>query len=135
MRRRSCVVVRRSLAICWLGGAFGFVICPWLLCVVCGVVRVSRTSIHPSTTPTHTPLHTPKTGLALVKQGAQNRRNAATKLNLDSSRSHSVFTIELVAAEGGEKGDAGAGKGVGTLWIVDLAGSERSHRAGNWQDR
>lgn len=67
------------------------------------------------------------TGLALVRQGAQNRRNAATKLNLDSSRSHSVFTIELVGKDGGAA--------VGTLWIVDLAGSERSHRAGSWQDR
>lgn len=41
-----------------------------------------------------------------MKQGAQNRRNAATKLNLDSSRSHSVFTIELVADQGGAEGSS-----------------------------
>jgi hypothetical protein len=56
-------------------------------------------------------------GLALVKQGAQNRRNAATKLNLDSSRSHSVFTIELVASADGGEGDGGSGKQVCTLYV------------------
>lgn len=69
-----------------------------------------------------------------MRQGAQNRRNAATKLNLDSSRSHSVFTIELVGGGKG-KGKEKEKEALGTLWIVDLAGSERSQRAGNWQDR
>lgn len=56
-------------------------------------------------------------GLALVKQGAQNRRNAATKLNLDSSRSHSVFTIELVASADGGEG-CGGSSGKQQVWSV-----------------
>lgn len=89
-------------------------------------------------------------GLNLVRQGAQNRQKAATRLNIDSSRSHSVFTIELVtrplsssssSAASSVSDDAsvssnGGGSGrpadtVGTLWIVDLAGSERSGRTGH----
>lgn len=89
-----------------------------------------------------------------MRQGAANRQKAATKLNIDSSRSHSVFTIELVSrpipgpsgsssshTTGGTNAnpptalsdDAGARPAdiVGTLWIVDLAGSERSNRAGH----
>ncbi|CAM9411848.1 unnamed protein product, partial [Chrysoparadoxa australica] len=54
--------------------------------------------------------------MQLVIQGGRNRKVASTKLNEDSSRSHSICTIEV---------DNGA-----VLWIVDLAGSERSKRTG-----
>jgi hypothetical protein len=39
-----------------------------------------------------------------VRQGAANRRNGSTKLNADSSRSHSVFTIEMVSQPADDSG-------------------------------
>ena len=65
-------------------------------------------------------------GLTLVKQGAQNRRNAATKLNLDSSRSHSVFTIELVAPSSSSSSDERVGYDDGRcvflVWVAVAVG-------------
>ena len=56
---------------------------------------------------------------ALLKVGQAARAKARTALNADSSRSHSVFCVKLVDADG-------------RVWsrmsIVDLAGSERSDR-------
>ena len=95
--------------------------------------------------------------LEIMQQGAANKRVAETRLNADSSRSHTVFTINLfrhdvAAPEGGAAGGAhadaaeaaapgGTGTGTGTsgsdglrLWarlsIVDLAGCERAGRTG-----
>ncbi|CAM9682757.1 unnamed protein product [Sphacelaria rigidula] len=59
-------------------------------------------------------------GLDLVKRATASRRVGSTKLNEDSSRSHSVCMIKLVR-------DRGVGS---NLWVVDLAGSERSVRTG-----
>ncbi|CAM9282967.1 unnamed protein product, partial [Laminaria digitata] len=59
-------------------------------------------------------------GLDLVKRATANRRVASTKLNEDSSRSHSVCMIKLVRSKGKDS----------NLWVVDLAGSERSGRTG-----
>jgi len=67
-----------------------------------------------------------------LKQGTHNRRVAATKLNMDSSRSHSVFTVEVMYTN--EESGSGEQHLLGTLWIVDLAGSERGARSG-WDDR
>ncbi|CAM9754180.1 unnamed protein product [Ectocarpus sp. 12 AP-2014] len=59
-------------------------------------------------------------GLDLVRRATANRRVASTRLNEDSSRSHSVCMIKLVREKGKDS----------SLWVVDLAGSERSGRTG-----
>ncbi|CAN0067936.1 unnamed protein product [Pylaiella littoralis] len=59
-------------------------------------------------------------GLELVRRATANRRVASTKLNEDSSRSHSVCMIKLIREKGKDS----------SLWVVDLAGSERSGRTG-----
>ena len=56
----------------------------------------------------------------LLKTADKNRSVAATKANMRSSRSHSVFILKLV----GENHITGE-KSEGTLNLVDLAGSER----------
>lgn len=73
----------------------------------------------------------------MVRQGAQNKRMASTKLNQDSSRSHSVFTVEVRYTRMDDSGDGSSKEEglLGTLWIVDLAGSERGLRTGTWQNR
>jgi hypothetical protein len=73
--------------------------------------------------------------LEIMKQGAANKRVAETKLNADSSRSHTVFTVSLLrhstapATEGAEASVSSV-----DVWsrlsIVDLAGCERAGRSG-----
>ena len=61
--------------------------------------------------------------------GMKNRKTGETKMNLESSRSHSIFTIYIETAEP-VKGD-GSGKQkikAGKLNLVDLAGSERQSK-------
>lgn len=59
--------------------------------------------------------------------GTNNRKVAATAMNADSSRSHSIFTIYIETAEEVEgEQRIKAGK----LNLVDLAGSERSSKTG-----
>jgi hypothetical protein len=62
-----------------------------------------------------------------MKFGTSNRKTAATMMNKDSSRSHSIFTIYIETAEdiNGEQ-RIKAGK----LNMVDLAGSERTTKTG-----
>ncbi|CAI5510515.1 unnamed protein product, partial [Closterium sp. Naga37s-1] len=60
---------------------------------------------------------------ALFKRGSQNRRVGQTAMNMESSRSHSVFTI-VVETE--RRDDAGVMKRRTSRFnLVDLAGSER----------
>lgn len=56
----------------------------------------------------------------MLKTASKNRSVAATKANMRSSRSHSVFILKLVGVNSitGERSE-------GTLNLVDLAGSER----------
>jgi kinesin family protein C1 len=56
----------------------------------------------------------------ILKTASKNRTVAATKANMRSSRSHSVFILKLV----GENSITGE-RSEGTLNLVDLAGSER----------
>lgn len=56
----------------------------------------------------------------ILKTASKNRSVAATKANMRSSRSHSVFILRLV----GENSITGE-RSEGTLNLVDLAGSER----------
>lgn len=67
-------------------------------------------------------------GLKWLQQGSLRRQVAATKCNDLSSRSHTVFTININTKRTGEDGEEylSAGK----LNLVDLAGSENIQRSG-----
>ena len=64
----------------------------------------------------------------ILESGGKNRSVGATLLNSDSSRSHSIFTVDLEACicSGAEKEVYRKGK----LNLVDLAGSERQSKSG-----
>jgi kinesin family protein C1 len=65
-------------------------------------------------------LDSPDTLKSLLTRADSNRSVAATKANMRSSRSHSVFILKLIGVNSttGERSE-------GTLNLVDLAGSER----------
>lgn len=60
--------------------------------------------------------------------GTTHRKTAATNMNSDSSRSHSLFTIYIETAENDAQGEQRIK--AGKLNLVDLAGSERSSKTG-----
>lgn len=62
--------------------------------------------------------------LALMKKGADNRHVGATRLNHESSRSHSVFTCVVERVQR-ESADSPTQVIFSRLNLVDLAGSER----------
>ena len=66
------------------------------------------------------------------RTGEKNRSVGATKMNLVSSRSHSIFTIHVETSEttNGEQHFR-----VGKLNMVDLAGSERQSKTGATGER
>ncbi|KAL3626647.1 hypothetical protein CASFOL_030196 [Castilleja foliolosa] len=70
--------------------------------------------------------------LELLQQGAANRKIAATHMNSESSRSHSVFTCTV---ESRWEKDSVAHLRFGRLNLVDLAGSERQKSSGAEGDR
>ena len=65
--------------------------------------------------------------MTVVGEGIRNRRVGSHAKNLDSSRSHAIFSVELdINPEGGGGGQAdGTGARRGKVALVDLAGSER----------
>ncbi|KAJ4965860.1 hypothetical protein NE237_017709 [Protea cynaroides] len=65
--------------------------------------------------------------LNLLSQGAANRRVAATNMNRESSRSHSVFTCVI---ESSWEKDSTTNLRFARLNLVDLAGSERQKSSG-----
>ncbi|KAK2079949.1 hypothetical protein QBZ16_002344 [Prototheca wickerhamii] len=65
--------------------------------------------------------------LELARRGSENRRIAATQMNERSSRSHSVFTCRVTAAE---RAGGVAVTRASKLHLIDLAGSERVARSG-----
>ncbi|XP_020525578.1 kinesin-like protein KIN-12F isoform X2 [Amborella trichopoda] len=65
--------------------------------------------------------------LKLLVQGAANRKVAATNMNRESSRSHSVFTCVI---ESRWEKDSMTNYRYGRLNLVDLAGSERQKTSG-----
>lgn len=76
--------------------------------------------------------------LQILEQGRQARQVAETKLNTDSSRSHSIFTIKLCTVPKEHvvpmkvvQADPGKYVRYTKLSIVDLAGSERAKRTNN----
>ncbi|XP_027112402.1 kinesin-like protein KIN-12D isoform X1 [Coffea arabica] len=65
--------------------------------------------------------------LRLLRQGSSNRKVAATNMNRESSRSHSVFTCEI---ESSWEKDSTCNFRFARLNLVDLAGSERQKTSG-----
>jgi hypothetical protein len=76
--------------------------------------------------------------LQVLERGRENRRMAETKLNTDSSRSHSIFTIKLcmvpkehVVKIEDVRADPTKYVRYTKLSVIDLAGSERAKRTNN----
>ncbi|VDN01441.1 unnamed protein product [Thelazia callipaeda] len=69
----------------------------------------------------------------LLKRGAEKRRTAATQMNLNSSRSHTVFTITVVIRENTVSEEEVIKQG--KLSLIDLAGSENIGRSGSVDKR
>lgn len=61
--------------------------------------------------------------MQLMLKGAANRKVGETKMNRESSRSHSVFTMRVECRASAANGLTNVQHG--TLHMVDLAGSER----------
>ncbi|GAB2250392.1 hypothetical protein Droror1_Dr00016642 [Drosera rotundifolia] len=72
-------------------------------------------------------VHTVTDILRLLTQGSSNRRVAATNMNRESSRSHSVFTCIIESAW---ERDSTTNTRFARLNLVDLAGSERQKASG-----
>ena len=69
---------------------------------------------------------------ALMDRGWKNRATGATLMNADSSRSHSIFTINIEMMQtSGDESHIRKGK----LNLVDLAGSERQSKTQASGDR
>ncbi|MCP9257377.1 Kinesin-like protein [Dirofilaria immitis] len=66
-------------------------------------------------------------------EGAEKRRTAMTQMNLNSSRSHTVFTITVVIRENTVSGEEVIKQG--KLSLIDLAGSENIGRSGSIDKR
>lgn len=62
----------------------------------------------------------------IMKLGNKNRVVGATKMNLESSRSHAIFSITVESSEVDEAGAQHVK--MGKLQLVDLAGSERQNK-------
>lgn len=62
----------------------------------------------------------------IMKLGNKNRVVGATKMNLESSRSHAIFSITVESSETDETGEQHVK--MGKLQLVDLAGSERQSK-------
>jgi kinesin family protein 15 len=69
---------------------------------------------------------------ALLALGIRNRRVAATAMNHESSRSHSVFTLTLEAQE---KKNGVLKSRLSAFHLIDLAGSERQKSTGTTGER
>lgn len=70
---------------------------------------------------------------ALMGRGAKNRMVGETKMNAQSSRSHSIFSITIESSSPGVDGKPHIK--AGKLHLVDLAGSERANKTGATGDR
>ena len=78
---------------------------------------------------TSMPVHSPSDMENIMKLGNKYRSVAATSMNDESSRSHSVFTITIEQLLNSQK------VRVGKLNLVDLAGSERQSKTGATGER
>ncbi|BGP57426.1 Kinesin-related motor protein [Rhodotorula sphaerocarpa] len=72
-------------------------------------------------------------GLSVLRRGSERRQIAATNCNERSSRSHSIFTVNVQVRDTGKEGSEVLR--VGKLNLVDLAGSENVGRSGATDSR
>ncbi|KAK3601966.1 hypothetical protein CHS0354_020727 [Potamilus streckersoni] len=79
------------------------------------------------------PVHNVHECERIMTKGWNNRSTGATLMNTDSSRSHSIFTINLEMATVDDEGEEHIR--AGKLNLVDLAGSERQAKTGATGDR
>jgi len=63
--------------------------------------------------------------LDIIRTGQSNRAIAETKMNAESSRSHSMFVLAI-----GQKNLRDGASKSGKLYLVDLAGSEKVGKTG-----
>lgn len=75
------------------------------------------------------PVHNTADVFKLLAKGQEKRKMAATLMNAQSSRSHTVFSILVHIKENGIDGEELVK--IGKLNLVDLAGSENISKAGN----
>jgi kinesin family protein 3/17 len=74
-------------------------------------------------------VETPDKMMDIMLKGNKNRHVGQTKMNHESSRSHSIFTITVECGEVGADGKSHIR--VGKLNMVDLAGSEKQSKTGS----
>ncbi|XP_048779621.1 kinesin-like protein KIF17 isoform X3 [Ostrea edulis] len=79
------------------------------------------------------PVHNVMDCEKIMSKGWSNRAVGATLMNADSSRSHSIFTINIEMVTEDEAGEEHIR--AGKLNLVDLAGSERQAKTGATGDR
>lgn len=72
----------------------------------------------------------PQEMMELFEKGNAERHTGATKMNAESSRSHSIFAIMVESFDTATKKTT-----VGKLSLVDLAGSERADKTGAGAER
>ncbi|EGW33985.1 uncharacterized protein SPAPADRAFT_70205 [Spathaspora passalidarum NRRL Y-27907] len=72
-----------------------------------------------------------KQGFKYLKMGLDKRKTAATKLNDVSSRSHTIFTINLYKNHGEQDLSGDSRYHIAKMNLVDLAGSENVNRSGS----
>lgn len=84
------------------------------------VVRLSRSTPSGRISEVRVPVRTAQDARDCLRVGQDERESAATKANLNSSRSHALFEVKVVKK-----------RVVGTLLLVDLAGSENAKRTGD----
>ncbi|XP_053161140.1 kinesin-like protein KIF20B isoform X2 [Hemicordylus capensis] len=72
-----------------------------------------------------------KEAFKLMKLGLKHQSFASTKLNANSSRSHSIFTVKMLKIDP----ESARVKQVSELFLCDLAGSERCTRTHNEGER
>ncbi len=74
--------------------------------------------------------NSPEELMDLFEKGNAERHTGATKMNAESSRSHSIFAIMVESYDTTSKRTT-----MGKLSLVDLAGSERADKTGASADR
>ncbi|ORX38250.1 putative microtubule motor [Kockovaella imperatae] len=73
--------------------------------------------------------------LKVLKKGCQRRQTAETKMNTESSRSHTIFTVTVMVKETGSGAHSEDTLRIGKFNLVDLAGSEAIGRSGATEKR
>lgn len=79
---------------------------------------------------TSRPISSTTEALQVLHEGTMNRTTAATLMNLTSSRSHAVFTIDISQVMRSNAGDVVDVMTTSRFTFVDLAGSERMKKTG-----